>query len=791
MLKKRSALGPAQLCSWLLISLSMYRNSNVLVAGGAVNHFAAGATANYVSGDSVERCEHGFRRLEEHVIAGALHNSGEVSDQPKCHPGTRVAILRHLQAWAAALTYMYPIVWLHGPAGSGKSSILRTVAQILFDWHLLIASFFFFRSSSGRSSSENFITTIAYQLAISIPPTRPYIEEAIESNPLILSLSLWEQAQALIISPILAVHRDNPADGFHQFPRLIVVDGLDECRDPDKQCEILRVLCRILKEVPIPLAVLIASRPEHHIRDAFLSGELNKSTSQLSLDDSYNADADIRQYLDGKFSEIRQRHRAYLPTSPWPSPKVIDALVAKASGQFIYVSTVVKFVGSPRHNPAKRLDIILGSIDAGRLKPFEQLDMLYSTIFLNIDDDIDQSDVLRVLGALLVPYDTSGRGSEIPRVACTPEFLERLLNLDAGDTRRLLFDLESLLTLGNDDEPIRFFHASLGDYLFDGSRSGQFWIDAGKVYADLAQHSTIHLHNSKNWIELKQLFHGNGLLFFSKAAPTPELRTAIESCDFSKISDFSVWAPASGSLTTDISPTLLQAIRNSAFADASVLYLNNLALYSQILRPRIQVYFQDICLARLLIAAASTEVPDIDSKGTRDHYQYLRLIFKVSDEMWNVQKRKGLCLEYSSLALIQAIKELLDDDLNSNVGYFIDENQYADTALCLLEFLSQDPGFVLGGISGMEVTPQSNLVGSDTVERMTKILPVLLSKSPIRNDVLARVKANPVHSIYLEFSSVNEALEAYISVRNNLAFLIVPMEHQYHLPTAISGRTLL
>ncbi|KDR84245.1 hypothetical protein GALMADRAFT_703397 [Galerina marginata CBS 339.88] len=592
---------------------------------------------------------------------------------------------------------MYPIIWLHGPAGSGKSSILRTVAQILFDQRLLIASFFFFRSSSGRSSSEHFITTIAYQLAVSIPPTRPYIEEAIERNPLILSLSLWEQAQALIISPILAVHHDNPADSF-QFPRLIVVDGLDECSDPDKQYEILRVLCRILKDVPIPLAVLIASRPEHHIQDAFLSGELNKSTSQMSLDNSYNPDADIRQYLEEKFSEIRQRHRAYLPTSRWPSPKVIDALVAKASGQFIYVSTVVKFVGSPRHNPAKRLDIILGSIDAGCLKPFEQLDMLYSTIFLNIDD-IDQSDVLRVLGALLVPYDASGNGSDFSR---TPAFLERLLNLNPGDIRHLLFDLESLLTLGSDHEPIRFFHASLVDYLFDGSRSGQFWIDSGIVYADLAQHCIIHLPNSKKWIDFKRFFWTNSFLFFSKATLTLELRNAIESCDLTRVTDFSLWAPAPGWLVTDISPTFLLAIRNTAFSDANELYLQKLAAYAKIIWTRTFIYFQDIRLTRLLIAATSIEVADEDSKRKRDHYQYLRLVLQISDDTWDTQKRKGLCLEYSSLALMRTMRDILGDSCNSTAWCYVDENQYADTALYFLKHMTRHPVATFGGIGYFE-----------------------------------------------------------------------------------------
>ena len=43
---------------------------------------------------------------------------------------------------------------------------------------------------------------------------------------------------------------------------------------------------------------------------------------------------------------------------PWPSYSVLDDLVDKASGQFIYPATVLKFVGNPNYRPTDRLDII-------------------------------------------------------------------------------------------------------------------------------------------------------------------------------------------------------------------------------------------------------------------------------------------------------------------------------------------------------------------------------------------------------------------------------------------------
>ena len=357
---------------------------------------------------------------------------------------------------------------------------------------MLLASFFFFRTATGRNIANNFIATIAYQVALVIPATRPHIEQAVVRNPLIFSLSLWDQAQAIIISPILAILNEPSFNTSHR-PRVFIVDGLDEYDDPDKQCGILDVLCRVLQSLPVPFALIIASRPEHHIRGAFDLGDLNKCSSRLSLDNSYNHDPDIMKFLVDKFSDIRALHpfRAYLPES-WPTQEVIDKLVAKASGQFIYASTVDIFIGSIRHNPAKRLDVLLGNLDAGRLKPFEQLDSLYSAIFHGIDQ-ADLADMLYVLGVIMVLslHRVSIYSHYVPSfnnpIPYSPRFIERLLGLRTGSIRYLLFDLESLLTIDDDDLDIRFFHASLSDYLFDKSRSGQFWIDAEMIFTDVAQ----------------------------------------------------------------------------------------------------------------------------------------------------------------------------------------------------------------------------------------------------------------------------------------------------------------
>ncbi|KAF8914431.1 hypothetical protein CPB84DRAFT_1863441 [Gymnopilus junonius] len=85
-------------------------NSNQLVVhrhDSASGMFWLGAYARQARGFRV--FVPAFDILCKHVATSALHNSHEVSEQPKCYPGTRVVVLDHLVAWATALSYAYPV----------------------------------------------------------------------------------------------------------------------------------------------------------------------------------------------------------------------------------------------------------------------------------------------------------------------------------------------------------------------------------------------------------------------------------------------------------------------------------------------------------------------------------------------------------------------------------------------------------------------------------------------------------------------------------------------------------
>ncbi|EGO00453.1 hypothetical protein SERLA73DRAFT_26101, partial [Serpula lacrymans var. lacrymans S7.3] len=58
-----------------------------------------------------------------------------------CLEGTREKVLDEIKTW---VDDTIPIHWLNGSAGSGKSTIVQTVAEWCADEERVAASFFFF-----------------------------------------------------------------------------------------------------------------------------------------------------------------------------------------------------------------------------------------------------------------------------------------------------------------------------------------------------------------------------------------------------------------------------------------------------------------------------------------------------------------------------------------------------------------------------------------------------------------------------------------------------------------------
>jgi len=408
--------------------------------------------------------------LHRETATAAFHNSKERFDPPKCHPNTRLAVLTEIMKWIKWEEGLDAfIMWVYGPAGAGKSAIAQTIADMCEEEMILLASFFFSRNDPDVN---RLIATIAYQITLNLPQVRGAILGAIERDPLIFFKSLAVQFKSLIVSPLQPLAEA----GFFDEPtsrRLVIIDGLDECSDPKVQKNILEVLGNAHRQHRLPLIFLFASRPEQHISLAFSTRILPSSTACIALDESYLPYDDVRLFLTDKFQEIKSTHRLrnYIPPQ-WPLPNVLDHLVKKSSGQFIYASTVIDYVSSIRHKPTDRLDIVLAVRPPQKDLPFAELDALYTHIFTGVEEI---EPVLEILSLLLLSLTSS------PLLSTIEEFLF----LQPGDVELYLGDLSSLVKIG--PETIKILHASLTDFLLDLTRSKEFWINPRSRHTTFAR----------------------------------------------------------------------------------------------------------------------------------------------------------------------------------------------------------------------------------------------------------------------------------------------------------------
>jgi hypothetical protein len=143
----------------------------------------------------------GLHILRHAVVSDAFHDSAERYPQPKCHPETRTRMLMDLWDWSSENCAESNVLWLHGPAGAGKSAIAQSFCQRLEAESRLGASFFFKRGHPSRGRGMRLFPTIAYQLALCLPELKKAISQVVEDNPSIIDRDLSIQLRKLIMEP--------------------------------------------------------------------------------------------------------------------------------------------------------------------------------------------------------------------------------------------------------------------------------------------------------------------------------------------------------------------------------------------------------------------------------------------------------------------------------------------------------------------------------------------------------------------------------------------------------------
>ncbi|KAB5589389.1 Vegetative incompatibility protein HET-E-1 [Ceratobasidium theobromae] len=393
-------------------------------------------------------------------VKPASYNSQlSTTNRQTCTRDTRMVILLELNTWSCDPNAPN-IYWMTGMAGIGKTTLARTFCETLKKRKQLGASFFCTRTTAECRDVSRIILTIAYQLGRYSLAFESALCRILEGDPDTCSTGMISvQFERLLRDPILKVRDGIPEN------LVVVIDGLDECTNPNGVESILDILLR--RSTDLPLKFLVTSRPKPGIqselfgaRPAFILHKIERSLAQ----------ADIALYLTEALEFMS------------PSETQVQNLAELSGSLFIYAATAVRYIraGGGLITSSGRLSTILEFNSKSR-REHADIDRLYTTILAtafegNLEDE--EKDLVRlVIWTVLC--------------ACEPVSVEILAALGGiGNPSLVLAILQTLqpvIYVSKDGNIVTTVHASFSDFMFDQARSSQFFCDEAKHNQFLAR----------------------------------------------------------------------------------------------------------------------------------------------------------------------------------------------------------------------------------------------------------------------------------------------------------------
>jgi hypothetical protein len=215
--------------------------------------------------DAVDASMAAVSILKNNLVAKNLKllNPAEMntSIRGRCLPLTCQEGLQFVTNWFTTTVADKNVLWLHGVAGTGKSTIATTIVDHFRETNHLGAFLFFDRNNSDP---ESVVRTLAYQLGRSDPQIRNAINMMIDINENVMDATIDRQVTGLLVQPLQAI-RTFAKNG----PIIIVIDGLDECVDSASRKVILKALNKGFCKFPSNFRVLVTSRNDPDINAIF------------------------------------------------------------------------------------------------------------------------------------------------------------------------------------------------------------------------------------------------------------------------------------------------------------------------------------------------------------------------------------------------------------------------------------------------------------------------------------------------------------------------------------------
>ncbi|KAK4211350.1 hypothetical protein QBC37DRAFT_14308 [Rhypophila decipiens] len=367
-----------------------------------------------------------------------------------------------------------PMYWITGKAGSGKSTLMKYIADFagngegaqtclehLGKWSgddakLVTATFYFWASGATvQASRRALFQSLLMQILKRFPNLVVEIAPAVWETACLFESTIsnpWpeEDLYKLLLSATKVLSRKG-------FKTCFFIDGLDEF---DGDPTMLIQVCRKLLEIP-NVKLCVSSRPWLVFEDAF------KQAPNLLLQDlTY---PDIKHFVVSSFSDNEGFRRLRL-REPLYAESLMDQITEKSSGVFLWVQLVVKsllaglFHDDRISDLKRRLDLLPPDLEHLYVTILHDLDPFYYEhasqyfkLLLGSDEPPD---------ALLISFADEEGADFAVQMSTGPITLSQQDVRIETLKRRLNSRCKGLLEVGPNHK-VGFLHRSVRDFLDD------------------------------------------------------------------------------------------------------------------------------------------------------------------------------------------------------------------------------------------------------------------------------------------------------------------------------------
>ncbi|CZR49580.1 uncharacterized protein FPRO_15939 [Fusarium proliferatum ET1] len=403
----------------------------------------------------------------------ARFDSQDVYSSPVCQAGTQTRAIQYTHDWVNEGEKA--LLWIYSHAGTGKSTLARTVARELTETSQIAAGYFFKRGDANRNDVSRVFPTIASQLMSTIPRYEPTLRKSViaSKNSDIGTMRLDEQFKVLIKGPLSEI-------GIIPSAKVIIIDALDECTNLIEASKIIKLLCSLGDLDTLRFRLLVTSRDENLVRKA-IENQMHES---LQLATAFRNDniSDIRSILRLGFEDIRKETEI---KHAWPTHEQFEVILQRSinpSPLFIYAATFLRFLdeGKEMRTSEKRLQWWIDQSPS--TANMSQLEGLYTTVFENLDRnkrdgtsgllaDEEKKDLRTVLVTVVLAAEP-----------LSIEAISSISRVDLGITRGLLKCCRAVLEISDDNQqPVKAVHKSFSDFLLRKDPLKRSWFHADEM----------------------------------------------------------------------------------------------------------------------------------------------------------------------------------------------------------------------------------------------------------------------------------------------------------------------